>query len=31
MRLNFSNSDEDRINEGVRRLGKIMKNLLASG
>jgi 2-aminoadipate transaminase len=29
MRLNFSNSDEDRINEGIRRLGKIMKNLLA--
>jgi 2-aminoadipate transaminase len=31
MRLNFSNSDEDRINEGIRRLGKIMKNLLAGG
>jgi 2-aminoadipate transaminase len=31
MRLNFSNSDEDRINEGIKRLGKIMKNLLASG
>lgn len=30
MRLNFSNSDEDKINEGIRRLGKIMKNLLAS-
>ncbi|MBN2181836.1 MAG: PLP-dependent aminotransferase family protein [Sedimentisphaerales bacterium] len=29
MRLNYSNSDEDRINEGIRRLGKIMKNLLA--
>ncbi len=28
MRLNFSNSDEDRINEGIRRLGKIMKSLL---
>ena len=31
MRLNFSNSDQDRINEGIRRLGKIMKNLLAGG
>ena len=28
MRLNFSNSDEDRIEEGIRRLGRIMKNLL---
>jgi 2-aminoadipate transaminase len=31
MRLNFSNSDEDRINEGIRQLGRIMKNLLAGG
>jgi 2-aminoadipate transaminase len=31
MRLNFSNSDEDKINEGIRRLGKIMKNLLTGG
>ena len=29
MRLNFSNSDEDRINEGIRRLGRIMKNMMA--
>jgi len=29
MRLNFSNSDQDRIREGIRRLGRIMKNLLA--
>jgi 2-aminoadipate transaminase len=28
MRLNFSNSDEDKINEGIRRLGNIMKNML---
>ena len=31
MRLNFSNSDEDKINEGIKRLGKIMKNLLTGG
>ncbi len=31
MRLNFSNADEDRIEEGIRRLGRIMKNLLAGG
>jgi 2-aminoadipate transaminase len=29
MRLNFSNSDEDKIKEGIRRLGRIMKNMLA--
>jgi 2-aminoadipate transaminase len=28
MRLNFSNSDQDKIEEGIRRLGRIMKNLL---
>ena len=31
MRLNFSNSDEDKINEGIKRLGKIIKNLLTGG
>jgi len=31
MRLNFSNSDQDRIKEGIRRLGRIMKNLMAGG
>ena len=31
MRLNFSNADEDKIEEGIRRLGQIMKNLLAGG
>ncbi len=31
MRLNFSNADEDIINEGIRRLGRIMKSLLAGG
>jgi 2-aminoadipate transaminase len=31
MRLNFSNSDEDKIEEGIQRLGKIMKNLLVGG
>ncbi len=31
MRLNFSNSDQDRIWEGIRRLGRIMKNLMADG
>jgi 2-aminoadipate transaminase len=31
MRLNFSNADEDRIEEGIRRLGWIMKSLLADG
>ena len=31
MRLNFSNADEDRIKEGIRHLGQIMKNLLAGG
>lgn len=29
MRLNFSNADEGRIGEGIQRLGRIMKNLLA--
>jgi len=29
MRLNFSNADEDKIEEGIKRLGRIMKNLLA--
>ncbi len=29
MRLNFSNSDEERIQEGIQRLGRIMKSLLA--
>jgi 2-aminoadipate transaminase len=29
MRLNFSNADEDRIGEGIRRLGSIMKEMLA--
>ena len=28
MRLNFSNADEDRITEGIRRLGQIMKEML---
>ena len=28
MRLNFSNADEDMIEEGIRRLGRIMKNML---
>ena len=28
MRLNFSNADEDRISEGIRRLGQIMKEML---
>ncbi len=28
MRLNFSNADEDMIEEGIKRLGRIMKNLL---
>jgi 2-aminoadipate transaminase len=28
MRLNFSNSDEDKIEEGIQRLGRIMKNPL---
>jgi 2-aminoadipate transaminase len=31
MRLNFSNADEDKIEEGIRRLGRIMKNLLNGG
>ncbi len=31
MRLNFSNENEDRIKEGIRRLGQIMKNLPAGG
>jgi len=31
MRLNFSNADEDRIEEGIQRLGRIMKNLLVGG
>ena len=31
MRLNFSNSDEDRIEEGILRLGRIMKNLITRG
>lgn len=31
MRLNFSNADEDKIEEGIRRLGRIMKNLLTGG
>ncbi|UCD48558.1 MAG: PLP-dependent aminotransferase family protein [Phycisphaerales bacterium] len=29
MRLNFSNADADRITEGIRRLGDIMKQMLA--
>ena len=29
MRLNFSNADEHRIGEGIQRLGRIMKNMLA--
>jgi 2-aminoadipate transaminase len=29
MRLNFSNADENRIEEGIRRLGRIMKEMLA--
>lgn len=29
MRLNFSNADENRIEEGIRRLGQIMKEMLA--
>ena len=28
MRLNFSNADESRIEEGIRRLGHILKKLL---
>jgi 2-aminoadipate transaminase len=28
MRLNFSNADEDKIEEGIQRLGRIIKNLL---
>jgi 2-aminoadipate transaminase len=28
MRLNFSNADESRIEEGIRRLGKVMKQSL---
>ncbi len=31
MRLNFSNADEERIEEGIRRLGRIMKNMLDGG
>ena len=31
MRLNFSNADEDRIDEGIRRLGRIMKKMLTNG
>jgi 2-aminoadipate transaminase len=31
IRLNFSNANEDKIKEGIQRLGRIMKNLLASG
>lgn len=31
MRLNFSNADQDKIEEGIQRLGRIMKNLLAGG
>ncbi|MFC1637001.1 PLP-dependent aminotransferase family protein [Planctomycetota bacterium] len=27
MRLNFSNADEDRIEEGIKRLGRIIKNI----
>jgi 2-aminoadipate transaminase len=29
MRLNFSNADEERIEEGIKRLGRIIKSLLA--
>ena len=28
MRLNFSNADQDMIEEGIRRLGRIMKNMI---
>jgi 2-aminoadipate transaminase len=31
MRLNFSNADEDKIEEGIRRLGWIMKSMLTGG
>jgi 2-aminoadipate transaminase len=31
MRLNFSNADENGIEEGIRRLGRIMKNLMNGG
>lgn len=31
MRLNFSNANEDRIREGIQRLGRLMKILLAGG
>ncbi|MEJ2703076.1 MAG: PLP-dependent aminotransferase family protein [Sedimentisphaerales bacterium] len=31
MRLNFSNADDDKIEEGIQRLGRIMKNLLNGG
>ncbi|OHB80192.1 MAG: aspartate aminotransferase [Planctomycetes bacterium RBG_16_55_9] len=30
MRLNFSNADQDKIEEGIRRLGRIMKDLLTA-
>ena len=31
MRLNFSNSDEQRIREGIKRLGKVLKEAVAAG
>jgi len=31
VRLNFSNANEDRIKEGIQRLGRLMKNLLSGG
>jgi 2-aminoadipate transaminase len=31
IRLNFSNANEDKIEKGIRRLGRIMRNLLADG